>query len=716
MSSANPSLPLLSVVPFIGQQTTPLVLQAEVSECGLACLAMIAGYHGKAPDMHTLRSQYAVSNQGATLRQIMQVAEHLALSCRAVKLDLAQLNQLALPCILHWDLNHFVVLTSVSNKQLVVHDPAVGKRSFNLNEFGQHFTGIALELTPTGAFSPEKKSLSLGLTDFLRNATGLKRHLLVLFCLSLLLQLFAVVSPYYMQLIIDDVVVRHDTALLTVLLMGFSLLLVIEIVTQSFRQRLLLAMTSKLSLLMSTNVFHHLIRLPFSYFAKRHLGDLVSRFQSLGPVREMLSHGLVSACLDGLMAVITLVVMYFYNAYLATISVAIVGVYLAVKFLVYRPMHRINTEKLVASANENSHFMESLRAIKTVKLLGQEPQRENVWQHKLIQLLNTDIRLQKWQINLVSINKLLFGAEHLIIIYFAALAVIDNTLSVGMMYAFIAYKTRFTNAADNIITTVIELKLLSVHFDRLSDILFTERDRINTTTLPSAANTQQPMTIRCEALGYRYSTLSPHVFSNVDLHIESGECVAVTGPSGCGKTTLLHCLMGLLEPNEGRIFINDKSLGSMPDYRSRIAAVLQEDQCMSGSIADNIACFDPAPNNERIGWAAEQACLHQDIMQMPMQYQTLVGDMGSCLSGGQLQRLLIARALYRQPSILFMDEATAHLDTATELKVNQNLAALKITRIIIAHRPQTIAMAGRVLHLHNGTLTPLVTSAKGENQ
>lgn len=703
---------LHTVLPNFFSPTVPLVLQSETSECGLACVAMLANYHGNNIDMRELRDKFAISTQGANLRYLLDIAARLELNTRAVKLELDSLSDLVMPCIVHWDMNHFVVLTKVTAKYAVINDPALGTRKIPLHEFGNHFTGIAVECTPTEQFMPQKATPSLNIWHFFSSAIGLKRFAIVLFALSIVLQAFALVSPYYMQLIVDDVLVGNNTDLLTVLVMGFGLLLLIEVATSTLRQFLMLSLTSKLNAQLSANVFYKLIRLPFTFFHKRHLGDVVSRFGSLGPVREMLSRGLIAALLDGIMAIITLAVMFVYDVKLALISSAVVFVYLLVKWFVYRPIHRLHAESLAASAHENSHFMESVRAIKTIKLFQQESARQNEWQHKLTNYLNTDIKLSRWQISLSTVNQLLFGFENLIVIYFAATAVMENTISVGMLYAFISYKTRFTGAMDSVINTIIDYRLLDVHFDRLSDLVLSAPEKVNSQNAAFSLASQQKSTLSIHNVGYRYSAHSPFIFNHINVHIEHGECVAIVGASGSGKTTLLHCLMGLLTPDNGSIYWGTQDINDSASYRQQISAVTQDDQCLSGSILNNIACFDAQPDLQRAAWAAQMACIHNDIMAMPMQYQTLVGDMGSCLSGGQLQRVLIARALYRQPHILFMDEATAHLDTESEKQVNANLRNCEITRIIIAHRPQTIAMADKVYRLENGTLT--LSTTQGE--
>lgn len=701
----------------------PVVLQTEVAECGIACLNMIARYYGDARDMVQIRRQYGVSLRGATLKDIMSVCNHMKFQCRALKLGMKELIALQTPAILHWDMKHFVVLVKVTHKWITIHDPAIGKRTLTIEEASNHFTGIALEVTPSSDFSPAKSTPVLRLNNFFSQTKGFAKSIAVLFCLSALLQLFVLSSPYYMQTVVDEVLVQNNDALLCALAVGFGLLLLIETFTSCIRQLLILSLSSKLQLHMSSSVFQHLLSLPVDYFEKRHIGDVVSRFGSLTHIRDFLTTGLVTAILDGIMAALTLTVMFIYSPTLSLVVLAIMVFYMIIRLSLLPMMKRLTTERINLAANEQSHFMETVRAIVPVRVYHQEVNRFNEWQNKLVATINKNISLGKLEISSQTINHLLFGLENIIVVYIAANLVLDTEFSVGMLFAFIAYKTRFSSAFDSVVNKVISLRMLSLHFDRLSDIVFTKPqvNRLsNTHQAPighshQTFNTKPPQSeVRChlnaQKLSYQYSPSEPYIFKHLCLNVVSGECVAIVGPSGSGKSTLLKCLMGLLSPTEGKL--TTLSLSNTPDLK--IAAVLQDDMCLSGTIADNIACFDEAPDMNRIAHAAAIACLHHEIINMPMQYNTLVGDMGTSLSGGQRQRLFLARALYSNPEILFLDEASSHLDINNEAQINHHLKQLKITRIIVAHRPQTIAMADTVYQLSEGQLHRLPAQGTGD--
>jgi ATP-binding cassette subfamily B protein RaxB len=691
-----------------GRRRLPLLMQTEAAECGLACIAMIAGYYGHDTNMVSLRQRFAISSLGINLKKLMEIAAFMHLSGRALTLESNQISRLKLPCVLHWGMDHFVVLKEVKSKKIVIHDPARGERVVEKNEFDRMFTGVALELTPTSDFVAHEERQRLTLAHFWSKAHGLKRSLVQILLLSLLLQFFVLLAPLYIQTVVDDVLLHNDRNLLLALALGFGLLLLIEVGTTALRSVVIQYLSHSLNIQMAVNLFRHLIRLPMDYFHKRHMGDIVSRFGSLKNIRELMTTGMVDAVLDGLMAILTLTAMFFYSARLTLIVLLIVALYCLFRYAFYRPLKMLSMEALNAQARHDSHFMESVRAIQTLKLFQRENDRQAQWQNILADSINKNIRIGSWNILYNVINKLFFGLENLIVIYFAAILVMGNVMSLGMLFAFISYKTRFTSSVNGFIRQWIQMRMLDIHFERLADIAFTQAEAIDKHIPPStkretASGGQVADSIEGKIevrnLSYRYSTDSPLILKNVSFIIEAGKTAAIIGPSGCGKTTLLKCLMGLLVPVGGEILVDGKPINQMLHYRGNIAGVMQDDRLLSGSIADNIGCFDPLLDMERVIQCAETANVHAEISNMPMGYNTLVGDMGSALSGGQKQRIVLARALYRRPSILFMDEATSHLDIKNESLVNDHIRELKITRVLVAHRPETIKSADREISL-----------------
>ena len=692
------SVNIIDKLNFWPKKRLSVIIQSEAAECGLACLAMVADYHGYKTDLVSMRRKFNLSLGGATLHDIMQFAQSLNLTTRPLRIELDDLQNLQTPCILHWDLNHFVVLKSATDKSVVIHDPAYGEKQLKMSEVSGHFTGIALELTPTSEFEKRDVKPSLKFSDFWTKITGLKKSLLLVFTLSILLQVFVLASPYYMQLVIDDVVLTGDTSLLTVLAIGFFLVLLFEISTNALRGLTLLHFGNLMNIQLGANLFHHLIRLPMNYFEKRHIGDIVSRFGSLQQIRQLLTTGITETIIDGIMAVVTLAMIFFYSAQLSIVVLVAVFLYALIRLFSYQSFRNISEQEITARAEENTNFMESVRGIQTIKLFGSEVKREGQWQNRYANTINQSIRLGNFELSFAAANRFIFGLENIIVIYLAAKLVIAGGFSTGMLFAFMAYKQQFMGKMSNLIEKLIEFKMLGLHFDRLADIALTDKEELHPEV---TRNHVIKGRISLKNVSFSYSDALPEVISNLNLEIKSGESVAITGPSGCGKSTLLKLMLGLNTPQRGEIFIDDISLTQLGNsqYRQQIAAVMQNDELLSGSVADNIAFFDTPIDMARVIYCAELAAIHDDISTMPMGYDTLIGDMGSSLSGGQKQRVILARALYKQPKILFMDEATSHLDTKLETDINEAIKRLSITRVIIAHRKETIESANREIKL-----------------
>ncbi|WP_027671224.1 peptidase domain-containing ABC transporter [Rheinheimera baltica] len=689
-----------------------MIYQSEAAECGLACIAMVANQHGHQLDLTTLRNRYSVSLKGANMQQLMLLSNQLNMTARALKLELGELKNLSTPCILHWEMNHFVVLKKVHRNGITILDPALGERCLTSAEVDKAFTGVALELTPGTEFRKIDERVQLGLTAFWSKMQGVVPALVKLFALSLLLQVFALASPYYTQLVVDEVLVSQDKPLLTVLALGFGLIMLIQVVVSVLRSWISLHLGTMMSMQMVTNLFRHLLHLPLSYFEKRHMGDITSRFGSLSAVQSLLTNSLVEGILDGIMVIIVFAMMYLYSPQLSFVVVIVVALYAVIRWAFYWPMRQLTEENIVAGAKEDSVFMESIRGIQSIKLFGQQTQRLNIWQNRHAEAINSGYRLAKWGISANTANQLLFGVEGILIVYLAAHAVMDGSMTVGMLFAFMAYKSQFTGRMSALIGLVVQVKMTKLHLDRLADIALTDKEDEGSTNDGRELSGQLSLT----NISFRYASNDPLLFNGLNLEVKAGENLAIIGPSGAGKTSLMKIMLGLSPSESGKVEVDGvdiRHLG-LRHYRSQIAAVMQDDQLMSGTLAENISFFDSQMDMQQVIACAQLAGIHQDIAVMQMGYNALVGDMGSSLSGGQKQRLLLARALYRKPKILFMDEATSHLDVKLERYVNQAIKQLNMTRIIIAHRPQTIVNAERIMQLHNGQLRDITKAYKAQ--
>lgn len=696
---------LNGLTPGLGRRL-PILLQSESAECGLACIAMIASYHGYRSDVTELRRSFSVSLKGMNLAHLAKIALDLGLSTRAVRLEIEEISNLSLPCILHWDLNHFVVLKSLKGRRYVIHDPATGCRQLSLDEFSQRFTGVALEFWPNAEFKEKEHVPRLKLGGLFGKISGLRRSLAQIISLGIALQAFSMVGPFLMQWTIDNVIVSHDRGLLATLVLSFSALLVSQVLISTARAWAMLHLSTIFSVQWRANIFSHLLRLPIQYFEKRHLGDLLARFESAGQIQQTVTASFLAAVLDGLMAIFTLTLIILYSGQLAGVVVGAMAIYVVIRCAWYAPLRNATQEQIVHGARQHSHFLETIRGIQALKLFRQIDLRRSSWLGLFVEQTNAGVRSQKLQIFYQQVNALLFGVENLVVVWLGATMVMDGTFTVGMLMAFYSYKSQFSSRVGSLIDQAFEVFMLRLHSERLADIVLHPPED-DTVRLDSDAVATLDASIEVIGLRFRYSDHEPWVLDDVSFSIAAGESVAIVGPSGCGKSTLFKVMLGILPATEGQIQFSGKDLSGLGvgALREVSSSVMQEDVLFAGTLAENISFFDSGADITWIQECARRAGIHDDIERMPMRYNTLVGDMGTALSGGQRQRVMLARALYKRPKVLFLDEATSHLDTEKESEINTTVRTLKLTCIIVAHRPDTIASVDRVIVLSDGRAT-----------
>jgi ATP-binding cassette subfamily B protein RaxB len=462
---------------------------------------------------------------------------------------------------------------------------------------------------------------------------------------------------------------------------------------------MILVMQNAVHFQMGARLFHHLLRLPLVYFEKRHIGDILSRFKSIEPIRNLLAEGLITAVIDGLMAVATMVIIFVYSVQLALVVLVTLLLYAVLRLALFRMFWDRTQAVIQTEAQENSTFIETARAIQSVKLFNRESEREGQWLNRYADYVNANVRLGRAKISFKTISESISGFENILTVYLAVRLALDNAMTVGMIFAFVSYKRQFMEKTMLLVEKILDFRILDLHLERLSDIALSPLERGQDRPLVYMRSIQGKIELR--NLCFRYAETEPFILENINLTVEPGKFVTIMGPSGGGKTTLMKIMLGLLEPTSGEVLIDGillSTIGVMA-YREQVAAVMQEDQLLSGSIADNICFFDSDFVQEKMILCAQMAGVHEEIMRMPMGYNTLIGDMGSSLSGGQKQRVLLARALYREPKILFLDEGTAHLDVDKEKEINQCLRHLNLTRISIAHRPEMMSGADTILRI-----------------
>lgn len=690
----------MKLLKFIHKSTPrlPSILQDEVAECGHACVVMLSRYYGHKLDMHALRKISQPSARGINILQIINILEKLKFTTRPLRVPLEGIKFIQTPAILHWNLNHFVVLKKVTRNKIIIHDPAVGICKYSYAEFSKHFTGIALEVKRSTEFASLQTENKLTLLRIIKSTPLIKKSLGFLMMITCGLEVLNLLNPLLLQYITDNVLGTNSYNNLYTIAIGFTLLIIIKLVAEYARENLVLFTTTNFAEAFNSGVFKHLLSLPISFFTSRHQGDIQSKFQAINQIKTKISSDFVNTLFDGIMFILTLGVMLIYSVPLTLVVTAAVLIFLGLRYFSYQQLKSHSATAVYLNAKLASQFLETLRAITPIKIYRKEKQRFTTWHNSYIETLNAEISVAKQQILYKITNHFLFHLEHILVICIGASLVIKNKISIGMFLAFLAYRQMLVDKSSSLIQNVFDYQLLGIHLNRISDIVLQAPVQAD---IHAITNNSTIQSLKLENICFTYDESEPPIFKDFNFEISKGEKVAIIGESGCGKSTLLKIMLGLVTIESGNILINNLPLNTfgMNNYKDKIAAVMQEDHLLSGSIIDNITFFEDNVDLQEVYHAADLAQIHSTISQLPMGYETLLGDMGSVLSGGQKQRLLLARALYKKPEILFLDEASSHLDKNNEQNINKNLKDIQITQIIVAHRQETINMADRVIKL-----------------
>ncbi len=696
------------------RKAMPLYLQMESAECGLACLAMVAGHYGSAQGLEELRAKFDVSVRGTSLQDLANMADQINLNARCVELSVDELGQLRLPAVLHWEGNHWVVLKKTSAKGLLLNDPALGERWVGWAEARSKFSGFAADFVPRARLERTPPQPRLQFATLLRSFPGLGGAAAQLMAVSIVLEVIALLTPYYTQIVMDHVLVTGDKDLLTIVALATGFLLVFQTGFTALRGWAGVVLSQNVGYQLYAHVIRHMFRLPVTFFVRRQVGDLVSRFDSLGQLAHSLTRTSIEITLDALISIGTVAMMFLYSATLAWIALGTFAVMLIVKIMVFSSSQRVVAERTFLDAKRQSHLIESVRGIHAVKMAQGEVLRSQQWTTQTRRVLDKDAATERINLASTLVQTATGGAAHIVVIYFAAQMILANQLSVGMLFAFLAYQGNFAGRASAFADRIMWLRTMKVHFDRAGDIVFTPMEPL--AELQPRLAQPKASSLTATDLSYRYSNSDPMVFSGVSVEVSVGETVALVGPSGCGKTTLLCVMGGIFLPSGGTLAYDKERVtqANATSLRKRVAFVFQNDELFEGSIEDNIAFFELQPDRERVQRCASLAAIAADIAVYPQGYKTRLAEQGAGLSGGQRQRMLIARALYRQPSLLVLDEATSHLDVATEKLVLHNLKTLGITIIMSAHRPDAIAMADRIYSVELKTWVQMQTSKRIE--
>ncbi|EFL2958602.1 peptidase domain-containing ABC transporter [Escherichia coli] len=690
---------IINLLDLRWQRRVPVIHQTETAECGLACLAMICGHFGKNIDLIYLRRKFNLSARGATLAGINGIAEQLGMATRALSLELDELRVLKTPCILHWDFSHFVVLVSVKRNRYVLHDPARGIRYISREEMSRYFTGVTLEVWPGSEFQSETLQTRISLRSLINSIYGIKRTLAKIFCLSVVIEAINLLMPVGTQLVMDHAIPAGDRGLLTLISAALMFFILLKAATSTLRAWSSLVMSTLINVQWQSGLFDHLLRLPLAFFERRKLGDIQSRFDSLDTLRATFTTSVIGFIMDSIMVVGVFVMMLLYGGYLTWIVLCFTTIYIFIRLVTYGNYRQISEECLVREARAASYFMETLYGIATVKIQGMVGIRGAHWLNMKIDAINSGIKLTRMDLLFGGINTFVTACDQIVILWLGAGLVIDNQMTIGMFVAFSSFRGQFSERVASLTSFLLQLRIMSLHNERIADIALHEKEE-KKPEIEIVAH-MGPISLETNGLSYRYDSQSAPIFSALSLSVAPGESVAITGASGAGKTTLMKVLCGLFEPDSGRVLINGIDIRQIGinNYHRMIACVMQDDRLFSGSIRENICGFAEEMDEEWMVECARASHIHDVIMNMPMGYETLIGELGEGLSGGQKQRIFIARALYRKPGILFMDEATSALDSESEHFVNVAIKNMNITRVIIAHRETTLRTVDRVISI-----------------
>jgi ABC-type bacteriocin/lantibiotic exporter with double-glycine peptidase domain len=680
----------------------PFIQQLSATECGVACLTMVLGYYGKQIPLSDVRDVLGVQRDGVNALALLQAGRWYGLRGRGVRLGLEELPYLAKGAILHWEFTHFVVFERWRKDGVTIVDPAYGRRWVPMEQFSRGFTGVALIFEPADDFQPEadRRHVVWGYVKSMVGHSGLLGRIGVL---SLLLQLFALAVPLLTGMLIDRVIPHGDQHLLTVLCIGMLVMVLFAFLASLIRAHLLLYLRTHLDTQMTLGFLEHLAMLPYAFFQQRAEGDLMMRVNSNAQIREMLTSAALSALLDGALASVYLIILLLASPAMAALVLGLGLLQGGLFLLSYRRHRELMSQDLQTQAKAQSYLVQMLAGIETLKASGLEDRAVEQWSHLFVDELN--VALKRGRLSALveaSMHALRMGSP-LLVMWFGGLQVLSGSLSIGTMLALNALASGFLSPIATLISTALQLQLLRSYIERLEDVLQAppEQDKGRLVRAPRLAGA-----IELDNVSFNYGPLVAGGIRQVSVRIAPGQKVAIVGRSGAGKSTLAKVLLGLYQPSSGRVLYDGLDLARLDlhSVRQQCGIVTQRSYLFGTSIRENITLQDPTTPLAQVVEAAQRAGIHEDIIAMPMGYDTLLLDGGGSLSGGQRQRVALARALVHHPAILLLDEATSALDAITEAQVHRHLAALRCTRIVIAHRLNTIRDADLILVLEDGTI------------
>jgi ABC-type bacteriocin/lantibiotic exporter with double-glycine peptidase domain len=666
---------------------------------------MILNYYGRQATVAEVREVCAVGRDGLSGLTIARAARGYGLRVRAYSVEPDQVRYLSLPAIIHWGFNHFVVLESWSPHRADIIDPARGRVRLARDEFKDDFTGVILTFEPGNQFhdGPEARKASSirSYLSMMLSGPSAKGALAQILIASLLLQVCGLAVPIFTKVLVDQVVPLRNSDLLLICGAAMVTMVLAQTVTGYLRSACLIYLRGRLDSQLMLGFVEHLLLLPFQFFQQRASGDLLMRLTSNSLLREVLTNQTLSVILDGSFMLVYLYLLLMvapvFGLLVLVIALLQVGILLGTRWRI----HQLTQRELAAGAEEQSCLVESIKGVAFLKASGAEDRAYDRWSNLFFNRLNVSLDRNRLSALVEAALFMLRSLAPVLLLWLGTTYVLDNRMSVGMMLAINTLAASFLTPVVTLVSSGQQLQVASAHLERVSDVLEAEPEQFI-----SGGRTAPPLKGRIELWGvsFQYSGESAFALKEISCRIEPGQKVALVGATGSGKSTLAAILLGLFRPTQGEIYYDGAPLRELnyQSLRAQFGVVLQDPVIFSGSIRQNIAFGLHNYLFENVVEAAKQACIHDEIAQMPMGYETVIAEGGANLSGGQRQRLALARALARHPAILLLDEATSHLDSLTEMLVDRNLSGLSCTRIVIAHRLSTIRNADQILVLRDG--------------
>ncbi|MCW1970823.1 MAG: peptidase domain-containing ABC transporter [Anaerolineae bacterium] len=683
----------------------PVIFQLNAIECGAACLAMVLSYYGRNTRVSECRNVMGIGRDGVSARQIVETARTFGLTPTAMGIqDLSAFAEIPLPAILHWEGKHFVVLERWSANVAYIVDPGMGRMKLSHAEFGKLFSGVAISFAPADTFKAKAPEHHWGLwRKSIQQTMSARGFWLRVMGLSVLLQVLGMIMPWFNQVLIDEVLPAKDMSWLSTLAIGAGGLVLSLAVLGYVRARILVHLYAKIDREMMSGFFAHLLSLPFQFFQQRNSGDLLMRLGSNSTIRDTLTSELFTTVLDALLAISYFFVLLYTAPWMLWLVGAFVLLETAMLVISDAKMRYLMQRSIVTESEMRSYLIESLSGIATIKTSGIEDRVMARWQTLFERQMLAYVRSSHARIGVSSVLDLMHTAAPTLLLMVGTAQVMQGELTLGTMTALNTIAMSLLGPLSSIIAKVRDFRMLTVHVERLADVMLEP---------PEQANSAAKKTFRVRGaimvrdVSYRYSPHAPWALRNISIYIRPGQKIGIVGGTGSGKSTLAKLLLGLHTPTEGNLYFDAFLLQNTNHQmlRAQCGVVLQDPFLFSGSIRDNITVSNDKIPLKRVMWAAQMAGIHDEIMQLPMQYETRVAEGGSGFSGGQIQRLVLARALVNRPAVLLLDEATSHLDSMTEAVVEENLNRLSCTRIVIAHRLSTIKNADQILVMDAGQI------------